>query len=151
VQITAPELEEIRGGVDIGTSVHLLTAFESDGLTVVARSDALQKMVVRTRFGRRLVAADQDGRGHPFAAPGGTRRLLDKLGPDRWGEVGYVTDGPLPDSLIEGMARTLDVDGFEARGLAAALGGPEGSQHLLRLTLTSPKGELVGGYSIVVS
>jgi len=31
-----------------------------------------------------------------------------------------------------------------------ALGGPVGAQHLLRFTLTSPEGKLIGGYSIVV-
>ncbi|WP_024285207.1 hypothetical protein [Cellulomonas sp. KRMCY2] len=148
--IVAPALEEIRGGVDIGASVHLLTAFESEGRTVVARSDALAKVVGRTRYALR--SAPREGPAvHPFAEPGGTRRLLDTLGPERWGDVGEVTDEPLAYAWVRGLEQLLDARELPGSEMARALGGPDGAQHLLRLTLTSPEGELVGGYSIVVA
>jgi hypothetical protein len=136
VDITAPALEEVRGGVDNGVQVHLLTAFESDGRTVIARSDRLRRF------------AEQ---GRPFSEAGGTRRLLEQLGPRRWDEVGIVTDTPLAESLTDGIVRMLDLRETGAHALASVLGGPEGAQHLLRFTLTTAEGDLVGGYSIVVS
>jgi len=87
---------------------------------------------------------------NPFAEPGGTRRLLERLGPDLWRELGEVTDKPLAKVLSRSIARMLDIKGLRAGDVARALGGPYGAQHLLRLTLTSPEGKLIGGYSIVV-
>ena len=149
-RIVVPALKEIRVGVDIGASVHLLTAFEANGRTVVARSAALQKYAARAQLGGRAVADDGRARVHPFAEPGGTRRLLDRLGPDLWPELGEVSDQPLAKALSGSIARMLDIKGLRARDVARALGGPAGAQHLLRLTLTSPEGKLIGGYSIVV-
>ena len=111
-RIVVPALKEIRVGVDIGASVHLLTAFEANGRTVVARSAALQKYAARARLGE-------------------------------------VSDQPLAKALSGSIARMLDIKGLRARDVARALGGPAGAQHLLRLTLTSPEGKLIGGYSIV--
>jgi len=151
VEIVVPALDEIRAGVDIGASVHLMTAFESDGRTVVARSDALASFAARTRYGRGLAGPEGGERQHPFAAAGGTRRLLDQLGPERWGEVGEVGEEPLGEMLGESIGRMLDVGDLRAGRLAEALGGPEDALHLLRLTLSAPEGELVGGYSILVN
>jgi len=149
--IVVPTLSDIGPGVDIGASVHLLTAFSRDGLTVVARSDVLQRFIRRTRHALGELGTEQEGRGHPFAAAGGTRRLLDKLGPERWADVATVTDAPLAEGMLQATAQLLETGEFDAEEMAQGLGGPEGAQHLLRLTLTSPKGELIGGYSIVVS
>ena len=87
---------------------------------------------------------------HPFAEPGGTRRLLEQFGPDLWPELGEVSDSPLAKTLAASIARMLDIKGLRARDIARALGGPVGAKHLLRFTLTSREGELIGGYSIVV-
>jgi len=111
-RIVVPALKEIRVGVDIGASVHLLTAFEANGRTVVARSAALQKYAARA-------------------------------------QLGEVSDQPLAKAQSGSIARMLDIKGLRARDVARALGGPAGAQHLLRLTLTSPEGKLIGGYSIV--
>jgi hypothetical protein len=148
--IVAPALDEIRMGVNIGSSVHLLTAFSWDGSTVVARSDALDQLVRRTRHGRRAPGGDNGASAHPFAEAGGTRRLLDKLGPERWSEVATVTGAPFAVAVLEAIAQLLDADDFDAASMARGLGGPEGAQHLLRLTVTSPEAELIGGYSLVV-
>ena len=64
--------------------------------------------------------------------------------------LGEVSDQPLAKALSGSVARMLDLKGLRARDVARALGGPAGAQHLLRLTLTSPEGKLIGGYSIVV-
>jgi hypothetical protein len=155
-RIIAPALDQIRGGVNIGTSVHLLTAFSDNGRTLVARSASLQKLVGRTRLGRAPVAAvgargvGMDAGIHPFAVAGGTRRLLERLGPNRWADIGEVTDLPLAEALPQALMRLLDLPGLDAAGMAKALGGSPRAQHLLRLTLSTPEGELVGGYSIVV-
>src|SRR5665647_1403955 len=82
-RIVVPALKEIRVGVDIGASVHLLTAFEANGRTVVARSAALQKYaaragpLARARRGQRPTAGQGTEREHRPAArhqgPAGTR------------------------------------------------------------------------------
>jgi len=149
-RILAPALIDIRGGVDIGACVHLLTAFEANGRTVVARSAALQKYAARAAVGGRSAKDDKGALVHPFAEPGGTRRLLERLGPDLWRELGEVTDKPLAKVLGGSIARMLDIKGLRAGEVAKALGGPYGAQHLLRLTLTSPEGKLIGGYSLVL-
>ncbi|MCW2802890.1 MAG: hypothetical protein JWN06_1107, partial [Propionibacteriaceae bacterium] len=79
-----------------------------------------------------------------------TRRLIERLGPDSWERIGTVTDLPLADALLDGLARLLDVDGFEAGRLASRLGGPDRAQHPLRLTLTDADGGLIGGYTVVL-
>lgn len=139
VRIVPPRLEDIRAGVRIGASAHLLTAFESDGRTVLARSPALWKTMGRTRFARSSL--DSPPGTHPFAEPGGTRRLLEILGPDRWPEVATITDAPLNRAFPELLQRMI----------ADGLGGPKNAHHLLRLTLSTPDGTLIGGYSIVIT
>jgi hypothetical protein len=79
---------------------------------------------------------------HPFAEPGGTRRLLEQLGPDLWPELGEVSEKPLVKTLAASISRMLDIKGLRARDMARALGGPVGAQHLFRFTLTSPEGKL---------
>jgi len=74
-----------------------------------------------------------------------------QLGPERWGALGAVGEEPLGEMLGESIGRMLDVGDLRAGRLAEALGGPEDALHLLRLTLSAPEGELVGGYSIVVN
>ncbi len=144
--VVLPELDEIRVGVRMSTSVHLLTAFTERGRTVVVASDRLAKA------GK--IAPDRDRGGaavtHPFEQPGATRRLLDRLGPERWGRLGVVTDAPMETALVEGMATVLDLGDLSARGMAERLGGAAGALHALRFSLLDPQGDLVGGYTVVV-
>ena len=61
-----------------------------------------------------------------------------------------MSEKPLVKTLAASISRMLEIKGLRARDLAGALGGPVGAQHLLRFTMTSPEGALIGGYSIVV-
>ena len=168
-KVVVPRLEEIRGGVRLSTGVHLLTAFREGGRTVVAASDHLARAAgvhpqgepprrrdePRGRPGEGLPGRPGDrppGRPqrHPLERPGGARRLLDELGPRRWDRVGRVTDGPLADALVDGVARQFDIADLVASSLAARLGGPAGAWHALRFTLTDREGALVGGFTVVV-
>ena len=144
--IVTPELDEIRLGVRMSTSVHLLTAFTEGGRTVVVASDLLAKAgkVIDDREGGVGAAT------HPFEQPGATRRLLDRLGPERWDRLGAVTDAPMEEALVEGVARVLDLGDLSARGMAERLGGARGALHALRFALLDPEGSLVGGYTVVV-
>lgn len=143
--VAIPQLEEIRGGISTGTVVHLLTAVTQDGLTVVAPSDRLAQAFD--------IGPGRPGSGlkHPFDQPGGTRRLLERLGPDKWGEIGQVSELGTADAWLGGIINLLGDETFEAGRIAKRLGGAEGSQHPLRFTLTNPDGTLVGGYTLTVS
>jgi len=145
--LAVPELDEIRVGVRMSASIHLLTAFSEQGRTVVVASDRLATggEVTEDRYERRGPST------HPFEQPGATRRLLERLGPERWERLGLVTDAPMEKALVEGMARVLDLGDLSAGGVAARLGGRKGAQHALRFTLLDPEGELVGGYTVVLS
>lgn len=143
-EITVPDLRELRIGVPTSMSRHLLTAFVFDGRTVVASSERLAAAASEI-----LGAPDVEGM---FERPGGVWYLFDELGPDRWAEVGSVSDTPLGESLARQMSRQLEIDGeFRAGLVARRLGGPPGAQHALRFTLSAFDGESVGGYTIVVA
>ncbi|MGN7800887.1 hypothetical protein [Leifsonia sp. 22587] len=138
--IEAPDVKEVRAGVDLGGTAHLLTAFREDGRTTIVRSRALLQ-----RLG------DRSGElAAMLARPGGARQLIEKLGPDRVGEAGMQTDAPLDKALPEAFTRLLDLRRLEAESVARGLGGPGGAWHLLRFTLTSERREFVGGYSVAL-
>lgn len=164
-RIVAPELADLRVGVDIGASRHLLTVLQSDGRTIVADSQRLEAVarelgVLSAGVDVGEIDGDEDvvdrrrewGRGgpHPFAAAGGTRRILEALGPRLWEEVGWVGTGDLGEALVEGLARLLDLGDLSAGEIAARFGGPDGAAHLLRVTQTDADLRLVGGYSMVL-
>jgi len=141
VELRVPELGEVPVGLIAGRSVHLLTAFTQDGRTVVARSDHLAELAGVKDPGRQL---------HPFERAGGTRRLLEQLGEETWKRAGWLSDSALDEALVTGFTHLLDVDTLDAGAVARRLGG-EGLQHALRFTLNDPEGQLVGGYTVVVS
>jgi hypothetical protein len=163
-KIVAPELADLRVGVDIGASQHLLTVLQVDGRTVVADSRRLEAVarelgVLRARDQVGEIDGDEDldlraleGRdgAHPFAAAGGTRRVLEALGPRLWAEVGWVGDGDVGEVFAEGLARVLDLGDLTAGEMAARLGGPDGAIHLLRVTHSDADLRLVGGYSLAL-
>jgi hypothetical protein len=144
--LVVPDLADVRVGVRMSNAVHLLTAFTQRGRTVVAQSDRLAKVAGVEPPPARGRAVGR----HRFERPGATRRLLDKLGPESWERVGVVTDAPLADALVEGVARMLDVGELTAGAVAQRLGGPAGAQHALRFALLDRDSRLVGGYTVVV-
>ncbi len=120
-EVQVPTLKEIPVGVSTGTVVHLLTAFTEGGRTVVAPSTWLAEASGVRPGGSR------EGRPHPFDRGGGTRRLLQRLGPKAWSDAGFVTDAPLAEALLDGLVRTLDANSLEAGALAERMGGQAGS------------------------
>jgi len=143
-EVTVPELNELRFGVPTSTSRHLLTAFVIDGRTGVVESGRLATAATEI-----LGAAAVEGM---FERPGGAWHLLEELGPARWADIGTVNDQPLGESLARRMSRVLEIDGeFRAALVARRLGGPPGAQHALRFTLSAFEGDVVGGYTVVVS
>jgi hypothetical protein len=142
--IIAPPLDQIRNGVDIGGSVHVLTAFEQDdGRAVVARSDALAAVAADAGL------LDPERPIRAFAQPGATRQLIEQLGPDRWSEIGVVTEN-LQATFVDGVAQVMHFGDLRSKRIAQRFGGPAGSAHLLRFAVTTPENGFGGGYSIVV-
>jgi hypothetical protein len=144
VPIVAPAIDQIRNGIDTGGSVHVLTAFERDGgIAVIARSDLLAQVAGEAGL------IDPTPPIRAFAEPGGTRRLLEQLGPDRWAEVGLVTED-LQATFSDGVAQVMDFGDLQAKRIAQRFGGPPGAAHLLRFGVTTAQSGFGGGYSIVV-
>ncbi|HEX2705448.1 MAG TPA: hypothetical protein VHM65_06790, partial [Candidatus Lustribacter sp.] len=156
-KVVAPELAELRAGVDIGSSQHLLTAFSSEGRSVVVDSARLAALAGELGWLTDDAAHDERdqrrgraARVHPFAVAGGTRRLIDRLDPERLATVAWTSPQELAKALPEGLAHLLDVGELTAGALAARLGGPDRACHLLRLTQSDELGSLVGGYSVIL-
>ncbi|MFC7490406.1 MULTISPECIES: hypothetical protein [unclassified Knoellia] len=151
-RLRAPDMKSLRLGVDIGTGRHLLTMFAVEGGWLVADSArvwtlAIEHGLVRDR-GRHRTGGDGDG--HPFAEPNGSRRLIEELGPDYYGEIGVVVDGDSGSALLEGLLHLWDLQSLDAVDLARAIAGDKPGAHLLRFAHTDPELEEVGGYSLTV-
>jgi hypothetical protein len=140
VPIRPAPLETVSHGVQIGQEQHLLTVVSvTPDRTIIAQSDLLAAL-----------AAEQLPQD-PFADVRLLPRLLLSLSGEQLDQVGGVTRRPLTRALPEALGTMLDVGDLQASPLAAALGGEKGSQHLLRFTATDIDGQLLGGYSIVVT
>ena len=158
-KIAAADHRKVPFGVDIGASRHLLSAFDLGGRTLVVDSGRLAALakevgaLERTdTLDRKLSAKSARRRRrstHPFATAGGVRRVVDAVGLERVAEISFVTEARLGDAFVEGLTRQLDVDDLTAGTVGRRLGGEPGASHLLRLSCTDAKGEVVGGYSIV--
>lgn len=140
-KVTVPRLDELKLGVPAATGRHLLTAFSSQGRTVVALSAQVQRL------------ADQSGAGNVFAESRGCRAFLEQVGPDAWAQVGVVTEQGLDGkTLLAGMEKLADLsEQFRAGQLANRMGGRSGAVHALRFVLTDPDGGFVGGYTVAVT
>jgi hypothetical protein len=57
----------------------------------------------------------------------------------------------LAELLPAALRKQLDIPDLTAASIAKALGGGEGTAHLLRLVSSDLEGSVIGGYSIVVS
>lgn len=146
-RLRAPGAEQLRRGVATGTGQHLLTMFLTDQGWLVADSGRLWEVAVELGV---VDPRRQEGSGHPFATPLGTRQVVEQLGTDRVEAFGVLVGAEPGDALLEGLARLWDVDGLDARSLAGALTEEGGFAHLLRFSHSEPGLEAVGGYSLVV-
>ncbi|MFH8248801.1 hypothetical protein ACH3VR_00355 [Microbacterium sp. B2969] len=116
------------------------------------RPGALNPPSAAGRLGRQDLGAALGDRAapHPFATPLATRRLIERMGPDRFDKLGVVVKGEPGEALLEGMQQLWGLKGLSAHDLAAALadGGPWA--HLLRFAHTDPERKDAGGYSVTV-
>ncbi len=87
---------------------------------------------------------------HPFATPNGSRRLIEKLGPKFYEEIGVVIDGEPGEALLEGLMRLWDLQGLDAVDLARAIAGDKPAAHLLRFAHFDPELQEAGGYSLTL-
>ncbi len=164
--VTAPELDGLRHGVTTDEEQHLLTAVRDGDSTLFARSDALAEMVMDSPLGppldpHHLSGADDASAPAgaapptevpaPFAAAGASPRLVRDLSSDRLALVGLSTELPAGQALPQALGSLLDIGNLRAGSLAGALGNRGGDQHLLRFTATDTQGNLIGGYSVIVS
>ncbi|MEO7752253.1 MAG: hypothetical protein ABIS35_02445 [Terracoccus sp.] len=146
-RLRAPAAKAFRRGTPTGTSRHLATMIGTDKGWLVADSDRVWRVALELG----LVQAGRQRAGtHPFAEPLGSRAVIERIGPDRVGEIGVVIDAEPGEALLEGLVRLWDLPGLDARDLAAALaeGGPYA--HLLQLVHTDREREQVGGYGLTV-
>ncbi|HEX2705871.1 MAG TPA: hypothetical protein VHM65_08935, partial [Candidatus Lustribacter sp.] len=109
-KVLAPELADLRAGVGIGVSQHLLTAFRSEGGSVVV--DSARLAALAGELGRLTNDAGHDDRDerdqrraraarvHPFAVAGGTRRLIDRLDPERLATVAWTSPQELASAFV---------------------------------------------------
>ena len=140
--VSAPSLADLMVGVRSGTGAHLMTAYSSDGLAIVTPSRALAGEL----RGLGLGIDEQE-----FVKAGAARGFLGRIGVDRLTQLEHVSKQSFADAVLNGMRSMLRVERLTAGAMAAGLGGGRSASHLLRFTLSEPEGEVVGGYSIIVS
>jgi hypothetical protein len=143
----APPQKALRHGVAMGAAgTHLLTMFRIGRGWLIA--DSARVWATAVELG--LVKPVENGAPHPFATPLVTRRLIQRLGADRFDKLGVTLDTEPADALVEGLMQLWGVEELTAGGLAGALveGGPYA--HLLRLVHTDPERKESGGYSPII-
>jgi hypothetical protein len=129
--VIAPSLTDIRHGVHVNGQLHVMTAVRRDSDFAVAPTEIVTSATARTA---------------PATA------ILRDASPNFLDTVAISgTSKQAPAVLSEAITRMLDIGNLEAGSIAAALGGPPQSAHLLRFVATDPAGALTGGYSIVVA
>ena len=109
-EIALASLDELRVGVLTKAGRHLLTAFSSDGRSVLVPTEALVEL----------------GGERVLERPGGVRRFLDEVGPQGWERIGAtITDRPLDSgSRPRPRAPRRRVGGRERRRAGRAPGRP---------------------------
>ena len=149
-RLRPPSAKALRLGVPTGSGQHLLTMFRTDRGWLVADSARLWDVAVELGVVERVRPGRDRQRVHPFARPLGTRRLIEKVGPERFEQLGVLSDAEPGDALLEGLSRLWNLDGLDAQGIARALaeGGPHA--HLLRFSHTDAERQESGGYSVTV-
>jgi hypothetical protein len=151
-RLRAPTAKSLALGVAAGTGRHLLTMMATDRGWLVADSARVWKAALEFGLfrGTRMPAAR-----HPFATPGTTRKVIDKLGADHAELFGVVIDADPADALVEGIVKLWGLPDLSARAVAEALVGqrlPSSGPvaHLLRVAHHDPEHRETGGYSLVV-
>ncbi|WP_345800296.1 hypothetical protein AAIB33_12560 [Microbacterium sp. AZCO] len=140
-------------GVPMGAAgTHLLTMFQTGRGWLVADSARVWAMAVELGL---ITPESLPGRElrrttHPFSRPLGTRRLIERMGPDRYDKLGVVLKGEAGDALVEGIVRLWGVKELTARDLAGALAEVGPFAHLLRFSHTDPERKDAGGYSVTI-
>ncbi|WP_426625350.1 hypothetical protein ACPPVW_04595 [Leifsonia sp. McL0607] len=150
-RLRASAQKALRRGVPTGTAgTHLLTMFQTGRGWLVADSARVWTMALESGLVKERSTDGRDSGAHPFATPLTTRRLIEKMGSDRYGQLGVLLDADSGDALTEGMLRLWDARGLSASDLAAALaeGGPY--PHLLRFEHSDPEQRDAGGYSVTI-
>lgn len=150
-RLRPPPAKAFRLGVDFGAGRHLLTMFRVERGWLVADSArvwalARERGLVRDRVGRDGAVKGKN----PFATPLGSRRLIEKLGPEFFDKVGVVVDAEPADALLEGLLQLWDLQGLDAVDLARAIAGNGRYAHLLRFAHVDPEVQETGGYSVTV-
>lgn len=131
--VVAPALADIRQGILTDGGLHLMTAVRKDAAFVVAPAEV-------------VLAATE---GASPAAPTAMLRNATAARLDTMALTGGNDEAP--SVLSRAITRMLDIGNAEAGSIAAALGGPPASAHLLRFVASDAMDALVGGYSIVVA
>ncbi len=146
-RLRAPGTGKLRQGVPTGTGQHLVTMFWTEQGWLVA--DSARVWATAAELGiAKDGHAEQDQ--HPFAAPLGTRRIIERIGVERAELFGVILDTEPGEALAEGLTRLWDLEGLDAHDLAGALANGPQSAHLLRITHTDPERNDSGGYSVTV-
>lgn len=131
--IVAPDLTDIRQGVLTDGGLHVMTAVRRDSAFVAAPTEVVTSAAART-------------------APATSTEILRDASPNFLDTVAISgSSKEAPAVLSEAITRMLDIGNLEAGSIAAALGGPPNSAHLLRFVASDSAGALIGGYSIVVA
>jgi hypothetical protein len=131
--IVAPDLGDIRHGVLTNGQFHLMTAIRRESDFVAVPTEIVTSAMTRR-------------------APATATTILRDASPNFLDTNAISgTSKEAPAILPEAIARMLDIGNLEAGSIAAALGGPPNSAHLLRFIASDSSGALIGGHSIVVA
>jgi hypothetical protein len=150
-KVVAPDPSALRHGIPIEGGRHLLTAARVKSASMALPTEVLAA-ATRTSRGPTAKGRSETTSPHPLAEPGMAVRLLRGMDPKSSGDIALVSGARDMGKLLPAaLRRMLDIGDLRAATIAAALGGAQGAAHLLRFVATDPKGELVGGYSIVVA
>ncbi|WP_148232400.1 hypothetical protein [Janibacter sp. HTCC2649] len=149
-RLRAPGARAFRLGIDIGTGRHLLTMFQVEGGWLLADSARAWALIEKRGLLRGRGYEKDEAAPHPFATPNGSRRLIEKLGPKFYEEIGVIVDGDSGEALLEGLMRLWDLQGLDAVDLARAIAGDKPAAHLLRFAHVDRELQETGGYSLTL-
>ena len=160
-RVLAADPNRLNHGVPTDAGQHLLTAVRQGRTSMVVPTDVLAAATQRaqsptvgeqTKVNGPRATPTSTPTPNPFVENGAAVQALRNLQSEAAQEVALVGGGKDMAELLPGaLRRMLDVGDLRAESIAAALGGANGAAHLLRFVATDEKGDLIGGYSIVVA